>query len=316
MSHLVMAVPRAGGVHFPLSRDRIVLLLTALTQAFLGLDTYLAHVLDGTIRGGEWVPILFGPAACVALLLAGALAGMPGGLAAGRRRSVAMGLAFAVLLASIAVGVAGVWLHGLRAVLPDAPAGSRVTLYLFVWGPPVLGPLAFAGVAIMGMSAAWHESPADSGRLSLPGGRMLPMPFSKTRAYYFLVAFGILAALISSVLDHARTGFEDAVLWLATAVAVFATAAAATLGALERPTALDARGYLAAMVALVLIGLIGAWQHVQANLVGDATFVLERFLRGAPFLAPLLFSYMGLLGIIVMMAPGDAKGFSRGQGKP
>ena len=307
MSHLALAFPRAAGMHFPLSRDQIVLLLTALTQAFLGLDTYLAHVLDGTIRGGEWVPILFGPAACVALLLAGALAGL-------RWWSVAMGLAFAVLLASVAVGVAGVWLHGLRALLPDAPAGSRVTLYLFVWGPPVLGPLAFVGVAIMGMSAAWHESPADSGRLSLPGGRVLPMPFSKTRAYYFLVAFGILAALISSVLDHARSGFEDAVLWLATGVAVFATAAAVTLGAVERPTTLDVRGYLGAMVALVLIGLIGAWQHVQANLVGDSTFVVERFLRGAPFLAPLLFSYMGTLGIIIMMAPASdkAKGPSQG----
>lgn len=296
MSHLELAVPQTADMPAFLSRDQVVLLLTALTQAFLGLDTYLAHVLNGTIRGGEWVPILFGPAACVALLLAGVLAW--------RWRRPAMGLAFAVLLASIAVGVAGVWLHGHRALLPDAPAGARVTLYLFVWGPPVLGPLAFAGVAIMGMSAAWHEAPPDSGRLALPGGRWLPMPFSKSRAYYFLVAFGILVALISSVLDHARTGFEEPVIWVASAAAVFATAAATTMGAVERPTALDVRAYLAAMGALVLIGMVGSGEHIQVNLVGEATVIAERFLRGAPFLAPMLFSYMGLLGVVVMMAPG------------
>ena len=35
----------------------------------------------------------------------------------------------------------------------------------------------------------------------------------------------------------------------------------------------------------------------QANRLADGTFLLERFLKGAPFMAPLLFANMGMVGL-------------------
>ena len=63
--------------------------------------------------------------------------------------------------------------------------------------------------------------------------------------------------------------------------------------------------YIAAMVLLILSGPLGTLVHVQANLVGGSTFILERFLRGAPFLAPLLYTNMGLLGLVALLDPGE-----------
>jgi len=116
MSHLETALPWVRGRHSPLSRDQLMLLLAAVNQLFLGVDTYLAHSISGTIRPWEWTPIVFGPVAGLLLLVAG--------LIALRWRTPAMGIAFVTLLASVAVGLVGSWLHWQRAVLPAAPAGS------------------------------------------------------------------------------------------------------------------------------------------------------------------------------------------------
>jgi hypothetical protein len=51
--------------------------------------------------------------------------------------------------------------------------------------------------------------------------------------------------------------------------------------------------------------MIGAVLHIGANLIAQGTIVAERFLRGAPVLAPLLFSNGGLLGLIVLLDPHE-----------
>ena len=57
------------------------------------------------------------------------------------------------------------------------------------------------------------------------------------------------------------------------------------------------------MLLLIVVGVIGAVLHIDNNLTSEGTIVGERFIRGAPFLAPLLFSNMGLLGLIVLLDP-------------
>ncbi len=187
MSLLALAFPIARTLKLPVSRDQAMLLMLAVNELFLGVDTYLAHSLSGTLRPYEWIPIYFGPIAGVLLALAGLLAL--------RQRAFASLLATLVFVASAAVGVLGAYFHIVRTVLPDAPAGAQVTLDLFVLAPPVLGPLAFALVGLLGVSAAWIEDPQDSGRLRLPGGLHLQLPYSKTNAYFFAVCMGILVAL-------------------------------------------------------------------------------------------------------------------------
>ncbi len=289
---------RIRGVRIPLTRDQAMLLLMALNEAFLGLDTYLAHRISGTIRPREWIPILFGPTAALILLIAGAIAL--------RRRALASLLATLTFLASLVVGLLGAYFHWVRAILPYAPPGYRVSLSLFVWAPPILGPLAFALVGILGISAAWVEDPPDSGTLILPGGRRLQLPYSKTRAYFYTVGMGVLIALISSVLDHARVRFADPWLWVPVAVGTFGAVVAVGMGMLEDPSPADRWTYVGAMVLLILTGLVGSVLHVRANLAArGGSFVVEQFIRGAPFLAPLLFANVGLLGLIALMDPRE-----------
>jgi hypothetical protein len=295
MYHLVTVLPPVRRIRPPLTRDQLMLLMMATNLIFLGIDIYLAHSISGTIVPNEWIPIIFGPLAGALLLLAGLLAT--------RRRSLSTVIANIIFLCSIGVGLLGAYFHLVRAALPTAPAGQRVSVNLLVWAPPVLGPLTFSLVGVLGISAAWLENPPDSGRLALLARRYVQLPLSKTRAYFFWVGLGTLATVISSVLDHARTDFENPWLWVPTAVGVFGTVVAVTLGAIERPTRADLITYVVAMLLLILVGVVGALLHINANLIAGGTVVPERFIRGAPFLAPLLFCNMGALGLIALLDP-------------
>lgn len=297
MYYLGVVFPAVRKVHMPLSRDQIMLLMAAMNEMLLGLDVFLAHSTSGTIVPYEWIPIIFGPAAGLVLLLAGLLAL--------RRRAIANLLASGVFIASIIVGVLGSYFHFVRASIPIGIFGRWLSLDMLVWAPPILGPIAFAGIAVLGLSAAWSEEPPDSGVLSLVGGKKLHLPYSKTRGYLFLISFGILAALVSSALDHARTGFVNPWVWVPLIAGVFATIVAVYLGFLDKPGKADLLTYIGAMALLIVVGVIGAILHVQADLTADSKFVLERFLRGAPFMAPMQFSNLGLLGLIVLLDPRE-----------
>lgn len=298
MGYLGTLFPPLAARRLPLSRDQALLLLAAFNEIMLGVDTYLSHVLNQTIRPREWIPILFGPAAGVLLLVAGLLAL--------RRRRLAITLATIVFVSSIVVGVLGAYFHLIRGILPSAPAGEQINLLLLVWAPPVLAPFAFAGVGILGLSAAWQETTPDSGVLRIGRHRRLKLPYSKTSAYFFLVSLGILVSVVSSAWDHVRTGFEDPWLWLPLVVGVFATVVAFGAGtAVGKLSTVDIWTYVASMVMLIIVGLLGTYFHVRADLTTMALIVPERFLRGAPFLSPLLFTNMGLVGLVVLMPPEE-----------
>ena len=284
-------------MRLPLSRDQLMLLMAAIMLIFLGIDIYLAHSISGTIVPNEWIPIIFGPIAGVFLLFAGLLAQ--------RNRPLATILANIVLVASIVVGLLGAYFHIIRAILPSGPIGQQASIFLLVWAPPILGPLTFSLVGVIGISAAWIESPADSGTLIFIGERRLRLPYSKTQAYFFMVSMGTLATLLSSVFDHARTPFENPWLWLPAAAGVFAVVVSAIIGALDRPSRADLAIYTGSMVLLILVGVIGLVLHINENLIAQGTIVIERFVRGSPFLAPMLFANMGALGLIVLLDPKE-----------
>ena len=299
MYHLATVFPIVRRARLPVSRDQAMLLMLALNEILLGLETYLAHSTSGTIMPKEWIPIIFGPVAGIVLVLAGLLAI--------HKRSLAALIASLIYFASIVVGLLGMFFHLMRAVLPLAPLGERVSVTLVVWAPPILGPLTFALVGLMGISALWMEQPPDSGRLTLLGGRKLSLPYSKTSAFFFMVGLGTLATVISSVLDHARTNFENPWLWLPTGIGVFGTVVALLLGTINTPRRSDLLTYVVAMLLLLLVGILGVGLHILRNLALENAIVVERFLRGAPFLAPMLFSDMGTLGLVILLDPAEKR---------
>ena len=296
---LAEIIPFIRRLKLPFSRDQFILLLAAFNLLVLGVDTYLAHNINGAIRGNMWIPIIFGPAAGAVLLAAG--------LVAMKRRLAANAIATLIFLACIVVAVLGSFFHLVRGLLPDAPAGQTVTAILFVYAPPLLSPATFALVGLLVFSAAWEEEPAGSGSIRLFSQRQVNMPYPKTQAYFFMTGMFILATVISSVLDHARTNFVNPWLWLPTFTGMFAVVVCCAMGAFRRLTRADLITYLATMILLVLVGLIGAFLHLERNLTEEGTFLGERFLRGAPMLAPLLFANMGLLGVLVLLDPKPAR---------
>jgi hypothetical protein len=287
----------------PLSRDQLMLLMAAVNQVFLSIDIYLAHNLNGTIRPREWIPIIFGLVAGFLLLFAG--------LIAIRWRQTAAIIASVVLIGSVIVGLLGAYFHIVRAIRPDALLGEVVTIPLLIWAPPIVGPLIFSQVGLWGVSAAWIETPPDSGTLQLWGNIRLRLPFSKTRAFLFMVSIGVLATLLSSVLDHGRAQFDNPWLWPPIAVGIFATIVAFGLAVIDRPTRGDIAFYFVGMVLLVLLGVTGFVLHIRFDLTTQNVIVIERFLRGAPFLAPMLFANMGMVGLIALMDPAEVRGLER-----
>lgn len=276
-----------------------MLLMAAMNEIMLGAETYLAHLISGTIVPYEWIPIIFGPVAGLLLLAAGLLAL--------RRRFLATIIANLVFISSIIVGLLGAYFHLVRAILPNAAAGQQVSVPLLVWAPPILGPLTFALIGLLGISSAWIEEPADSGRLNIYRSQYIQLPYSKTRAYFFIVGMSSLATVISSVLDHARTDFTNPWLWVPTAVGVFATIVAVILGAIDKPSRGDIWTYLIAMLLMIGVGVLGSVLHVDQNLTSRGTIVGERFLRGAPILAPLLFADIGAIGLVVLLDPKESR---------
>jgi hypothetical protein len=297
MYHLATVVPAVKRVRLPVTRDQLVLVMMALNLFFLSVDIYLAHKISGTIVPNEWIPIIFGVVGAGLLILAGWIAL--------RNRPLATIIATLTLLVSIAVGLLGAYFHWIRGILPTGPAGQRVTLDLLVWAPPIFGPLMFSFVGIFGLSAAWVENPPDSGILTLLGGWRIQLPYSKTRAYFFIIGLAALATVASSVLDHARLNFADPWLWVPTLIGVFGSVVAVVLGALDHPNRGDLIVYIMAMLLLIVVGVVGAILHVQGNLTSQGEVVIERFIRGAPFLAPLLFANVGTLGLIVLLDPQE-----------
>ena len=134
-----------------------------------------------------------------------------------------------------------------------------------------------------------------------PGSRSLQLPYPKTNAYFYITATGILIALISSVFDHAATGFDDAWLWLPTAGGTFGVVVATALGMIERPTRADLWTYVGAMILLIAIGVVGAVLHLRVDLGPSGRVVYERLIEGAPLMAPLLFSNMGVVGLVALL---------------
>ncbi len=297
MNYLAMVFPALRRRRMPFSRDQAMLAMAAFNLIMLGVDSFLAHNLNLTILPREWIPIIFGIVGGITLFVAGAVAI--------RYRNLASWLATIVFLLSMVVGVLGAYFHFVRGTLPSAPPGEQVSVYLLIWAPPIFAPLAFAGIGFLGIVAAWAETPPTSGIVSFPFGQY-QMPFSKTRAYLFLVSLGILAALLSSVLDHARTGWENPWLWLPVIMGILATAVSFLLAATPRRLGqTDVVIYLVVMGLLILVGMIGALIHIRTDLTTELVIVPERFLRGAPFLAPLLFSNMGIIGICALLSPTE-----------
>ncbi|GBC85626.1 hypothetical protein HRbin11_02076 [bacterium HR11] len=269
-------------LRMPVERDRLLLLFVAVNLLFLTVDVAIAHSVNGFVPRYELAPLLIPPWGIVTSLA----------LAFRRTERPWLYAVHSLLMAlSVVTGVLGFAFH-LYAVMGPA---RRLAWWWLAFGAPVLAPLSYAGVGLVGWVAVMSETP--DGRLRLGPWLQLNLRWSKTQVLMALVALGFLGATLTSYFDHAQYGYT-APEWIPVFAGLFAflyTSAAALRPDLDRA---DARGLLVTLLGMVAVGLLGFAFHLSRDLADTGQLTLERMRSWAPILAPLLFSDLGLLGLV------------------
>lgn len=234
--------------------------------AFLAVDIYMAHSVNNFAHPAEWVPVAFSIAA--AAVLAAAFPWRPEWLHGTWRRWAGL----AVGAGSVVVGVAGMIFH-LRSQFFDL-----MSIKSLVYTAPFVAPLAYTGLGLL-----------------LVMNRMVNTASSEWgRWVVFLALGGVFGNFVLALCDHAQNGFFYPLEW----AAVFASAIAAgflTVAVLAAPRRGFIRWCYAVLAVNVVVGIIGAYYHLAANLGGSAPGLWDNLRYGAPVFAPLLLPNIALL---------------------
>ncbi len=241
-------------------RVRLLELFAALNLAFLSFDVYLAHSVNDFAHRAECIPMpIFRPA----LLLVPCIV-------CDIHRPLARWGGAAVGLVSILVGVGGMLLH------LEAAFFHEQTLKALVYTAPFSAPLAYVGIGLLLWLNRLEATDADWGR------------------WVVLLAWGgFVGNFALAVLDHAQNGFFFPSEWISVAAAAAATGFLLVFVFLPDRSMLLACGVVLVLEAVV--GVLGAWLHLSADLGGPADSFWDNLLYGAPVFAPLLFSNLALL---------------------
>jgi hypothetical protein len=145
--------------------------------------------------------------------------------------------------------------------------------------------------------------------------RMVAVHSTEWARWVILLALGgFFGNLVLTLTDHASNGFFVRTEWIPVISSAFAT------GFLIIPviTTVTRRFLDLCLILLIvqaLVGVLGFWLHMQANLVAPEHSLFDKLVNGAPALAPLLFpnlvglAFIGLWALIPHVAestPGSS----------
>ena len=241
--------------------------------AFLVLDIYLAHSVNDFRHRAEWIPFFFSIAAT--LLLAPALP------RAGRaaRGSYARRVGLLIGFGAVVLGIVGVAYH------LESQFFSQWTIRSLVYTAPFAAPLAYAGLGFL-----------------LLVNRMVPEETGEWDWWVLFFALGgFLGVFVLALCDHAQNGFFHPSEWWPVVAGGLAAGFLAT--ALADRGAAFARICLGVLGLQAVIGLVGFYLHVAADVNGLSASLYENFVHGAPVFAPLLFVDLAVLAAIGLTAP-------------
>jgi hypothetical protein len=262
-------------------------LFAAGNIAFLAVDIGLAHAVNAFANPAEWIPVGFSLVAIVVLVAAMALGGLrPARSSEGpTARRVARALGLMVGWGAVAVGIVGLLLH------LDSAFFKEQTLKNLVYTAPFAAPLAYTGIGLL-----------------LILNRMVDARSVEWARWVVLLALGgFVGNFVLTLSDHAQNGFFRPSEWIGVVASAWAVSSlcAVLLVYDNRPLVVLA---LAVMAAQVLVGLLGFYLHVAADLRAPAASLWERFLFGAPLFAPLLLANLALLATLALWAVARAQG--------
>ncbi|HXY68084.1 MAG TPA: hypothetical protein VEH62_01460, partial [Gemmatimonadales bacterium] len=209
-------------------------------------------------------------------------------------RAVAL-VHIALMLLGVVVGVLGTAFHANQALNPL----GRLTWIWLTFASPILAPLAFAGISLVGLYAVVQEVEGQPGLLEVPGLGTFKAPISRERHFLWLVGLGFAASAVTSIIDHGQYGYTVYKV-IPIAYGLFATSVVLSLALRTTWSRGDELTYAWTMVAGFLVGAAGFAFHLSGDLAETGRLSLERILVFAPVLAPLLFCDLGMLGLIVV----------------
>ncbi|MHB1686614.1 MAG: hypothetical protein ACYCVH_04475 [Ignavibacteriaceae bacterium] len=280
-----------ANLRLPMEKNRLLMIFVGINLMFTGIDVALAHSINQYIPVYEWIPILyfpFGAASCLVIAFQN------------KPKKILTITHIILMIVGILVGVLGTAFH-MNAVLN--PAGY-LTWSWIVFGSPILAPLAFAGISLIGLYAITEEVNGEPGMLKISGLGTFKAPISRDRHFMWLVGLGFGASAITSMIDHAQYGYTFYKL-IAIIFGVFATTVVIYLSIAKEYSKGDELVYFWTMISAIVVGVLGFGFHLSADLAGTGVLSLERILAFAPVFAPLLYSDLGLLGLLVVSQQKD-----------
>ena len=224
-----------------------------LNLAILAADIYLAHSVNHFQKAAEYIPLYFSIAAPLVLATVIALRWM------GRFEAPWRDVGYLVGWLSVLVGLGGVLYHLESRFFLDR------TLKSLTYAAPFAAPLAYTGLGFL-----------------LLMNRMVAARSTEWARWVILLALGgFFGNFVLSLTDHASNGFFARTEWIPVISSAFATGfLIILLVAVVTRRFLDA--CLVVMAAQALVGVLGFWFHMRANLFEPGSSVFDRLVNGAP----------------------------------
>jgi len=248
-------------------------LFVTVNLAFLALDIYIAHSVNQFRHAAEYIPLYYSIAAPLALATVILLRWV--WHLQGPWRDVG----YLVGWLAVLVGLAGVLFHLESRFFVDR------TLKSLTYAAPFAAPLAYSGLGFL-----------------LLVNRMVESRSPEWAHWIILLALGgFFGNFVLTLTDHASNAFFLKTEWIPVISSAFAT------GFLVVPLMLSVtRRFLDAclivMLVQALVGVLGFWFHLEANLTGPGPNLFDRLVNGAPPIAPLLFPNLVGLAFIGLWA--------------
>jgi hypothetical protein len=265
-----VTAPRFWWVHDP---ELWVEVFVTVNLAILAADIYIAHSVNQFQKLAEYIPLGFslGVPPLLALLIVICWIWKV------RRPWHNAGSVFGGL--AVLVGLGGVLYHLESRFFLDR------TLKSLTYAAPFAAPLAYTGL----------------GFLLLVNRMVASRTAEWARWVIFMALGGFFGNFVLSLTDHAENGFFMSTEWIPVISSALATGFLIT--AILLPIT---RRFLdlcvAVMIFQALVGVVGFWFHVQANLMEPGSSVWDKLVNGAPPLAPLLFPNLVGLALIGIWA--------------
>jgi hypothetical protein len=261
-------------------------LFVTVNLAILAADIFIAHSVNHFAKSAEYIPFYFSLAAPLALAVIIALRWIGG------FRAPLRDVGYLIGWLSILVGLGGVLFHLESRFFLDH------TLKSLTYAAPFAAPLAYTGLGFL-----------------LLVNRMVAVRSAEWARWVILLALGgFFGNFVLTLTDHASNGFFAKTEWIPVISSAFAT------GFLIVPLiASVTRRFLdlclLVMLGQALVGVLGFWLHMRANLIEPGSSLFDRLVNGAPPMAPLLFpnlvglAFIGLWALIPHLpesAPGSS----------